>query len=182
MGERDVLKKILEVGFEAKIHFGRVNIKPGKPMTFITCDWKGHRKVIFALPGNPVSAFVTCYLFVLPALQSLSYSTSKKKGLSSRSRQTNGNVLSMSSFHRTMTAVLKTNKVINLDPRPEFSRGVMTFSPGLHTPEVELISGGQASSRLLSVRDANALVMLPQRRPERTQIFDGEAVSVILID
>lgn len=182
MGERDVLKRILEVGFDAKIHFGRVNIKPGKPMTFITCDWKGSRKAIFALPGNPVSAFVTCYLFVLPALQSLSYSSPKslKKGTSSR--HTNGAHVSLTALHRTMTAVLKTNKVINLDSRPEFSRGILTFGPGLHTPEVELIAGGQASSRLLSVRDANALVMFPQRSSSKTQIFDGEAVSVILID
>ena len=204
MGERDVLKNILEVGFEGKIHFARVNIKPGKPMTFITCDWKGNKKVIFALPGNPVSAFVTCYLFVIPSLLSLSHASSssdlrskeRKKRVhargteghpipSSRSRdkiQGNSSASLLTSIHRTMSAVLRTNgKVINLDSRPEFCRGILSFD-NQSAPEVELIQGSQASSRLLSVRDANVLVMLPQRRHEKTQVFDGDVVSVILID
>lgn len=29
MGEYDVIKRVLEEDFEAKIHFGRVNMKPG---------------------------------------------------------------------------------------------------------------------------------------------------------
>ncbi len=42
----------------------RVAIKPGKPLTFAV----GERGIVFGLPGNPVSVFVTCHLFVLPAL------------------------------------------------------------------------------------------------------------------
>lgn len=29
MGEYDVIKRVLEIDFKAKIHFGRVNMKPG---------------------------------------------------------------------------------------------------------------------------------------------------------
>jgi len=74
MGELDLLKPIIERNLKGTIHFGRVALKPGKPTTFATVPWKQSRqeKLIFALPGNPVSALVTCQLFVLPALRSLS--------------------------------------------------------------------------------------------------------------
>jgi molybdopterin molybdotransferase len=44
----------------AKIYFDRVSLKPGKPAVFA----KRRRKVLFGLPGNPVSAAVTFCLFV----------------------------------------------------------------------------------------------------------------------
>lgn len=47
-----------------------------KPTTFATCLYEGKKKVIFALPGNPVSATVTCFQFVIPALRFLENSTS----------------------------------------------------------------------------------------------------------
>lgn len=52
MGERDLLKHVLKEDFAADIHFGRVNLKPGKPTTFATCWHNGHKKFIFALPGK----------------------------------------------------------------------------------------------------------------------------------
>jgi molybdopterin molybdotransferase len=45
------------------VHFSRVAVKPGKPMTFAS---KGSRAV-FGMPGNPVSVFVMFHLFVLRA-------------------------------------------------------------------------------------------------------------------
>ncbi|KAJ3032907.1 hypothetical protein HDV00_006980, partial [Rhizophlyctis rosea] len=58
MGELDLLKPVLEKSVGAKIHFGRVALKPGKPTTFATVAGKegGPDKLVFALPGNPVSA------------------------------------------------------------------------------------------------------------------------------
>jgi molybdopterin molybdotransferase len=50
-----------------EILVSRVAVKPGKPVTFA----RGEKGVVFGLPGNPVSAFVTCHLFVLPALAQL---------------------------------------------------------------------------------------------------------------
>ena len=40
-----------------------------KPTTFATCEFKGEEKSIFCLPGNPLSAFVTFHLFVIPYLK-----------------------------------------------------------------------------------------------------------------
>ena len=75
MGPGDLLKPVIERSFEGTTHFGRVKIKPGKPTTFATIPNKnaarGAHTPIFALPGNPASALVTFYLFVLPALRRL---------------------------------------------------------------------------------------------------------------
>jgi len=49
-------------GVDIKLH--GVNIKPGKPMVFGTFDRDGVKKLIFGLPGNPVSSFVNFILFV----------------------------------------------------------------------------------------------------------------------
>ena len=62
VGEYDFVTSALsEVGLH--VHFGRVAIKPGKPMTFAS----GEGTAVFGLPGNPVSAYLMCHLFVLPA-------------------------------------------------------------------------------------------------------------------
>jgi molybdopterin molybdotransferase len=67
VGDYDYIEQILsELG--GKIHVQSVGIQPGKPLTvakFPDC-------VYFGLPGNPVSALVTCWRFILPALRKLS--------------------------------------------------------------------------------------------------------------
>lgn len=66
VGDHDLLRPALEqVG--AGIDFWRVAIKPGKPLLVARRD----KQVMIGLPGNPVSAFVTGYLFVLPFLRAL---------------------------------------------------------------------------------------------------------------
>ena len=47
--------------------FWRVAVKPGKPVAF---GVQG-AKLVFGLPGNPVSSLVACELFVRPALRAL---------------------------------------------------------------------------------------------------------------
>jgi molybdopterin molybdotransferase len=63
MGEYDFVKEVFQdLGLE--ILFSRVAIKPGKPTVFAR---KGD-KLVFGLPGNPISALVTFECFVRPAL------------------------------------------------------------------------------------------------------------------
>jgi len=50
-----------------KVHFNRVAVKPGKPMTFASKD----SKMVFGLPGNPVSVYLMFHLFVLPAARAI---------------------------------------------------------------------------------------------------------------
>ena len=47
-------------------------MKPGKPTTFATCMYEGKKKLILGLPGNPVSATVTSFLYILPLCRKLS--------------------------------------------------------------------------------------------------------------
>jgi molybdopterin molybdotransferase len=63
VGEYDLVKKAFET-LGGRLEFWRVAIKPGKP--FVFGQWK--EKLLFGLPGNPVSAFVTFLLLVRPAL------------------------------------------------------------------------------------------------------------------
>jgi molybdopterin molybdotransferase len=63
MGEYDFVRDVFQdLGLE--ILFSKVAIKPGKPTVF------AHRgdKLIFGLPGNPISALITFECFVRPAL------------------------------------------------------------------------------------------------------------------
>lgn len=78
MGSSDLLKPVIERHLGGTIHFGRVAVKPGKPTTFATVPISPSttlntqaRKPVFALPGNPASALVMFYIFVLPALRRL---------------------------------------------------------------------------------------------------------------
>lgn len=50
MGDRDLLKPLLQR--KGSVHFGRVLMKPGKPLTFATLDLQDGRKLlVFGLPG-----------------------------------------------------------------------------------------------------------------------------------
>ena len=63
VGELDFVKLAFEeIG--GSLQFWKVAIKPGRPFVFGRWD----KKLLFGLPGNPVSAFVTFLLLVRPAL------------------------------------------------------------------------------------------------------------------
>jgi len=64
MGEFDYVHRVLEEE-GVSVFLQKAAIKPGKP---IVVGRKGNR-LIFGLPGNPVSAFVTFELFVRPAVR-----------------------------------------------------------------------------------------------------------------
>ncbi len=57
-----VIEAFADVGL--KLHFSRIAVKPGKPMTYASAPGK----VVFGLPGNPVAVYLTFHLFVLRAV------------------------------------------------------------------------------------------------------------------
>lgn len=66
------MKSVLQHDFGFTISFGRVFMKPGLPTTFATGKWRtDEQRFVFALPGNPVSCWVTAHLFVVPALRKM---------------------------------------------------------------------------------------------------------------
>ena len=64
VGDHDLVKPALDQ-WGAETAFWRVAIKPGKPLLVAT---RGET-VILGLPGNPVSSFVTAFLFALPLVR-----------------------------------------------------------------------------------------------------------------
>jgi molybdopterin molybdotransferase len=66
VGDHDLVRPALEQ-WGATIDFWRVAMRPGKPLLVAR---KGKQWVI-GLPGNPVSSYVTAFLFLLPLLRAL---------------------------------------------------------------------------------------------------------------
>ncbi|XP_072425219.1 gephyrin isoform X13 [Chiloscyllium punctatum] len=171
MGEKDYLKQVLDIDLHAQIHFGRVFMKPGLPTTFATLDIDGIRKIIFALPagaveadgdvgseGNPVSAVVTCNLFVIPALR-------KMQGILDP---------------RPTIIKARLSCDVKLDPRPEYHRCILTWHHQEPLPWAQS-TGNQMSSRLMSMRSANGLLMLPPKTEQYVELHKGEVVDVMVI-
>jgi molybdenum cofactor synthesis domain-containing protein len=131
MGTRDLIKPLLaELG---TVHFGRIAFKPGKPTTFATVNGK----LVFGLPGYPVSSLVSFEVFVRPALRRLQGATRSDRP---RVRVTLG-------------------ETIQAPPdRPEYQRAIVAWQDGRL---VARSTGAQGSSRLLSLRGANALLLVP---------------------
>ncbi|GAM06547.1 molybdopterin molybdotransferase MoeA [Novosphingobium sp. MBES04] len=70
VGDHDLIRPALEA-WGAKLDFWRIAIKPGKPLLVATRPRSQRRQIIIGLPGNPVSALVTGYHFLLPLLRRL---------------------------------------------------------------------------------------------------------------
>ena len=159
MGELDLVKQL--VTERGRVHFSRLRMKPGKPCTFATVETGRGRRLVFSLPGNPVSSLVTFYLLALPALHALA--GRRDPGL------------------RRVQALL--SRPLRLDPdRPEYHRATVTWDPALNGGAGGWLAGStgnQASSRLLSLRGANALLELPQAAGE---LPAGSVVPALLIE
>jgi len=69
-GKHDLVRPALEA-LGAQLDFWKVAMRPGKPVM----AGKIGPAVMIGLPGNPVSAYVTAFLFVLPVLRSMAGST-----------------------------------------------------------------------------------------------------------
>jgi molybdopterin molybdotransferase len=135
VGEFDFVKDALaQIGgaerTDSHLDFWKVAIKPGKPFVFGSLG----AKLLFGLPGNPVSAFVTFLLLVRPALL----------------RWQGATELSLPSHPGVLAEPLE-----NTDNRRHFIR-VRTDQAGKVRP-----SGLQASHALLSLAKANGLVEVP---------------------
>ncbi|MHC1779441.1 MAG: molybdopterin molybdotransferase MoeA [Bacteroidales bacterium] len=65
MGDFDFVPEVLNnLGF--KILFDKIAVQPGKPSTFAIKESPDGKKVVFALPGNPVSSYLQFELLVKP--------------------------------------------------------------------------------------------------------------------
>ena len=146
VGEADFVKETLEK--LGQIGFWKIAMKPGRPLAFGQID---HCQ-FFGLPGNPVSAMVTFYQFVQPAIL-------RMMGI--------GDVLPKFLLLKTMSTLKKR------PGRLEFQRGnIVTDEKG----EMCVSSvGAQGSGILSSMSKANCFIELPL---ECSLVEAGEFVRV----
>lgn len=117
---------------QGELNFWRVNMRPGKPLAF------GRFMDIpfIGLPGNPVSAFVGFEVFVRPALERLG---GMEAGVRPRVR-------------------VRLAKDISSDGRESYLRAHVREESGILSA---YLAGHQGSGNLLSIVQANALLIIP---------------------
>ena len=127
VGEKDLVKPtLLKLG--AELDLWRVAVKPGKPFMFGRLG----RTLVFGLPGNPVSAFVTFLLFARPGLWKLG---------------------GRSSLDLPRARARLAETLANRGERPHYLRGV--YAEGFFKAV-----GRQESHALFALSQANALCRL----------------------
>jgi molybdopterin molybdotransferase len=127
VGTKDLVKPTLQK-LGAKLELWRVAVKPGKPFMFGRLG----NTLVFGLPGNPVSAFVTFLLFARPALWKLG---------------------GRSSLELPRARARLEEELVNRGDRPHYFRGV--YQEGTFKPV-----GKQESHALFALSQANALCRL----------------------
>jgi molybdopterin molybdotransferase len=132
MGTRDLVKPVLEE--LGTVHFGRVAVKPGLPLTFATVE----EVPVIGLPGNPVSTLVGFEVEVRPVLRAMGHRTAR---------------------WRPEREVLLEHAVRHDADRLEFQRATVQVRDGDWWART---TGSQVSSRLLSLVGANALLRIPR--------------------
>lgn len=75
---------------------------------------------------------------------------------------------------------LQLSSAVTLDPRPEYHRVNLKWLHGDHVPTATS-TGGQRSSRMLSMKSANALLVLPPKSDEQTVLPAGAIVQAMII-
>jgi len=147
VGEADFTKHILEkVG---KINFWKIAIKPGKPFAF----GKLEKAWFCGLPGNPVSALVTFYQLVQPAIAKLSGYTQWKAPM-------------------RLPAIAASN-LKKAPGRLDFQRGFYQLNAQGQI-EVQPV-GFQGSHLFSSFVKSNCFIVLEQ---ERGNVAAGETVTI----
>jgi molybdopterin molybdotransferase len=150
MGRYDFVKEIYS-DLNIEIQFEWVNVKPGRPWAF----GKKGNKLIFGLPGNPVSTLTSFIQFVRPALLRLMGAKRIRKPI--------------------VNAFLKED-INKQSGKVHLLRGFFTIKNNeFHVST----TGNQNSSVLRSMSDANCLIVIPENT---TAVKAGTKVAIQLID
>jgi molybdopterin molybdotransferase len=147
MGKYDLVEGVLK-SMGAEFYFDAVAIRPGKPAVF----GRVKDKLVFGLPGNPVSTMVTFQLFVIPAIDVMSGAAARPLPLLEASL---GEAL-----HE------KTGLTHFLPARIEW---------GGRRPKVTALRW-QGSGDIGALSKANCFLVVPA---DRQDIAEGESVSVL---
>jgi molybdopterin molybdotransferase len=147
-GKYDLVEGVLgRLG--AKFYFDGIAIRPGKPAVFGECQGK----LVFGLPGNPVSTMVTFEVLVVPAIDVLSGTEARE------------------------LALFKARIKHDLKEKPELAHFLparATF--GQQGAEIETVKW-MGSGDVVAVTEANCFVVVDKGSRE---IKEGEVVGVML--
>jgi molybdopterin molybdotransferase len=169
VGAYDVVKEALADfgGVAGGVEFRRLAMQPGKPQGF---GLVGDARIpLLALPGNPVSSYVSFEMFVRPALRALA---------------------GREELHRPrVTARLEAAGPLSSPPgRRQFLRGVYRADgagvaagpgvPGAAGGGVVRPVGGPGSHLVAALAHADALLVIPE---EITEVAPGAELEVVLL-
>lgn len=133
VGDYDFTKTALnELGFKTIFH--KVKQKPGKPILYAIRD---DGKIAFGLPGNPQSAIIGYYIYVLPTLLK---------------------IMGANNIHSTSIEIPSLNEIKKMDD------GKTHFIPGNISENGFEAGTIQASHMLLSMANANAIAIIPENK------------------
>ncbi|MEN3584076.1 gephyrin-like molybdotransferase Glp [Streptomyces sp. ZYX-F-203] len=157
VGAYDVVKEALarsvgQDGSGGGVDFRRLAMQPGKPQGFGTVG-PDHTPLL-ALPGNPVSCYVSFELFARPAIRAL---------------------MGLSDLHRPSTTATLAGDEELTSPRGrrQFLRGRYDADGGTVTPV-----GGAGSHLVAALARADALIVVPE---DRDRLAPGDETRVILL-
>jgi len=150
VGVHDYVRPTIEA-LGAQMLFWRVAMKPGHPVAF----GKVGEKIIFGLPGNPVSSMICFEEFVVPALRRM---------------------MGHTRTHRRTIEARMTHNVKHQPGRTEFIRVLLAKEEGGYTATS---TGAQGSGMLLSMARADGLAVLPG---DSAGLAAGSTVAVQLLD
>ncbi len=152
MGAFDFVPEVLEQ-CGARFRIQKMAIKPGRPIHFATTE---EGRLIFALPGNPVSAFVGFELLVRPALAALQGRTGR--------------------VPKPVQTQLRGRVSATRDRRAYVPAQVEITDDGLNV--VEPLSW-RGSGDAFGLAGANAMIVRPPNVPSAG---NGETVAILLLD
>ncbi len=148
VGDADFVRPVLEQ--LGQLHIWKIAIKPGRPLTF---GMLGKQQPYFGLPGNPVSAAITCLFFVKPAIKAMLGEP----------------INTMPRVHATLQTSLK-----KLPGRVEYQRGILKMS---EAGEWQVSTTGMQDSHVVtSLHRANCFIELAF---DSTGFEEGDQVTII---
>lgn len=165
VGAHDVVRDAFDA--VGTLDLWRVAVQPGKPLAFGHAkraaegpeDSSPQRVLLFGLPGNPVSTFVTFELFVRPVLRRLAGHA-----------DATGRMLIRAELVEPVTksAGRRAFLRVRLEPDPERASGWRAS-----------LAGGQGSHVISALAEANGLAIVPE---EVDALPAGALVDVMVLD
>jgi molybdopterin molybdotransferase len=146
VGRHDLVRDVLEE--RGSLDLWRVAVQPGKPLAVGTLSGT----TVIGLPGNPVSALVTFELFVRPFVRAL---------------------LGLAGDGRLRVRATPEMRIPKDPKRRAFLRVTVWHEDGVVRARP---SGGQASSQLRAMADANALLVVPEGQEAAELHLSYEAI------